>query len=322
MVFNNALEVFQHLLAIDEDKMLENLSTLIDENHAFYPDILSYIQAHGKNKEQTSFSALINDQAKTLVDDQSIHQLINSQIGNYTLTKKLGQGGMGTVYLGERHDGQIEQKVAIKFVYPSIAMLAGDDFLQKEAQCLATLDHHYIVKIHTVETTIDGLSYIVMEFIDGVPIDQYCKDHDLSLEKTITLFQKVCAAVQEAHNKFTIHADLKPSNIFVNKLGEPKLMDFGISRTLVDTAVSGIKSDIPEEDYMAAASRNFASPEQMNGQNLSTASDIYSAGKILQLLLKHCVQRLAYKKNGMHKPRHSALFWILKGEFKILIFLL
>jgi len=281
MKFKNALELFQHLLALDEEKMPQNLVTFIDENNAYYPEIISYIEAHQKNKDETVFKSLISEQAISLVDDDLIHSLIDKQVGYYKLIKKLGQGGMGAVYLGERNDGQLEQQVAIKFVYPSIIVLAGDDFLQKEAQHLANLEHTNIAKIHTVDTTDNGLPYMVMEYVEGIPIDQYCDDNKLDLKARLKLFKKVCDAVHIAHQNMVIHADIKPSNILVNKLGQPKLMDFGIARKVTERSKESEDCSDYQNQHIQAASSEFASPEQIKGEKLTTASDVYSLGKLM-----------------------------------------
>ena len=282
MQFQNSVTLFQHLLSLDEDNMRENLANLIDETHVFYAEIIGYIEAHIKNKSNTVFKSLINGQATTLVDDDVIHSLLDKQVGHYKLTKKLGQGGMGAVYLGERNDGQLEQKVAIKFVYPSIVALAGEDFLHKEAQHLANLDHVNIAKIFTIDTTEDALPYMVMEYVDGIPIDQYCDENKLDLNARLKLFQKVCRAVHEAHQNMIIHADIKPSNILVDHHGEPKLMDFGIARN-VNKVVEDNKAGAEfNTRYVKAVSIDFASPEQVEGRFLTTSCDIYAVGKTLE----------------------------------------
>lgn len=278
MNFDTPLAIFQHLLAIDEDNMAINLPTLIDEKHEFYLEVMSLISAHEENKKQTSFSGLINQQAEQLVEDNVIHKLINTQVGVYKLTKKLGQGGMGAVYLGERNDGQLEQKVAIKFVYPSIAALAGDDFLQKEAQHLANLDHVNIAKIFTVDKTEENLPYMVMEYVDGIPIDQYSNKNSLGVKERLKLLKKICSAVQIAHQNMIIHADIKPSNILVDNQGEPKLMDFGIAKNLNSTISTS-------DQCLKAASRDYASPEQLASSAITTLCDIYSIGQLLARLL-------------------------------------
>jgi|GEM_PF-1378572 len=286
MKFDTPLALFQHLLSIDENNMEANLPNFINEKHEFYADVTALITAHEENKKQTSFNELIGKQAENLVEDNIIHDLSGAQVGVYRLTKKLGQGGMGAVYLGERNDGQLEQKVAIKFVYPSIVAVAGEDFLQKEAQHLANLDHVNITKIFTVDKTEQGLPYMVMEYVDGIPIDQYCEENKLALKDRLKLFQKVCNAVQTAHQNMVIHADIKPSNILVDKQGEPKLMDFGIAKTISHAVNDNTENPRVNANYIKAVSRDFASPEQFSGRNLTTSCDIYSLGKLLGVISK------------------------------------
>lgn len=290
MKFDNSLALFQHLLSIDEDKMLENLPSLIQKGNTLYSEITSLIDAHYKNKENTEFKALIGEQAETLVDDENIHNLVGEQVGTYKLSQKLGHGGMGAVYLGERNDGQLQQKVAIKFVYPSIVAIAGSDFLKREAQHLANLDHPNIAKIFTIDMTQEGLPFIVMEYIDGLPIDQYCEQNNLGLKVRLKLCQKVCSAVHEAHQNMVIHADIKPSNILVDKQGEPKLMDFGIAQHVSHS--SGAEDSLSSSPTFLAASRGYASPEHINGGSLTTSSDVYSLGQVLSI----CVSKIERNK--------------------------
>ncbi|WP_256253932.1 serine/threonine-protein kinase [Alteromonas sp. V450] len=239
---------------------------------------MALIAAHEANKEQTTFNAIIGKQAELLVDDSVIHKLVGKQVGVYQLTKKLGQGGMGAVYLGERNDGQLEQRVAVKFVYPSIVALAGEDFLLNEAQHLANLDHVNIAKIYTVDKTEENLPYMVMEFVDGVPLDEYCLKEEVSHKARLGLLIKVCNAVGLAHQNMIIHADIKPSNILVNTHGEPKLMDFGIAQSL---------NEYDDSVKLKAASREFASPEQLDGKKLTVATDIYALGMISKKILNN-----------------------------------
>jgi serine/threonine-protein kinase len=279
--FDNSLLLFQHLLRLDENKMLENLPAFIQEDDKLYSETSSLIDAHYKNQKNTQFNALIGGQADSLVENNRIFSLEGTQVGLYKLTRKLGHGGMGAVYLGERNDGQLEHKVAIKFVYPSIATLAGENFLQKEAQHLANLDHTNIAKLHTIDATENGMPYMVMEYVDGLPIDSFCDQNNLDLKARLKLFQKVCNAVHEAHQNMVIHADIKPSNILVDKQGEPKLMDFGIAR--YQSHSSEPADDLPSSRSFLAASRGYASPEQINGESITTSSDVYSLGKVLRI---------------------------------------
>ncbi|WP_257721039.1 serine/threonine-protein kinase [Colwellia sp. MT41] len=272
---------------MDKTNIRNNLLQYIDENHEFYQEVIALINAHEKNLEQTKFSGLISEQASVLVDDEVIHQLLGTQLGYYQLTEKLGQGGMGVVYLGERNDGKLTQKVAIKFVYPSIAALAGDDFLKKEAQHLANLGHPNIAKIYTIDNTEDDVPYMVMEYIEGLAIDQYCHQNKLSLKARLALFQKVCDAVHFAHQNMIIHADIKPSNILVNELGEPKLMDFGIARTINQSIDIEDENKEVTQRYLQAVSHDFSSPEQLNGEILTSSTDVYSLARVLKKLYKN-----------------------------------
>tara|TARA_R110002167_G_scaffold178893_4_gene378677 strand:- start:3360 stop:6665 length:3306 start_codon:yes stop_codon:yes gene_type:complete len=283
--FDNSLLLFQHLLRLDEDNMLENLPAFIQVDDKLYRETSSLIDAHYKNQENTQFKALIGWQADSLVENNRIFNLEGTQVGLYKLTRKLGHGGMGAVYLGERNDGQLEHKVAIKFVYPSIAALAGVNFLQKEAQHLANLDHTNIAKLHTIDATENGMPYMVMEYVDGLPIDSFCDQNNLDLKARLKLFKKVCNAVHEAHQNMVIHADIKPSNILVDKQGEPKLMDFGIARYQSHTSEPA--DDLPSAQSFLAASRGYASPEQINGESITTSSDVYSLGKVLRICVSH-----------------------------------
>lgn len=279
MNFDTPLAIFQHLLSLDEQCMEANLIGIIDKNHPFYPEVEALISAHKDNIKQTQFNRLIHHQASHLVEDSTIHELLGKQVGAYQLIEKLGEGGMGAVYLGERNDGQLTQKVAIKFVYPSISAIAGENFLSREAQHLANLEHINIAKLFTVEKTTENLPYMVMEFIDGLPLDQYCKQNNLSIKARLVLFKKVCNAVHYAHQNMVLHADIKPSNILVDKLGEPKLMDFGIARTLNNLSPSN------NLQPLNAVSQQYSSPEQLKGEPLTTASDIYSLGVLLKTIL-------------------------------------
>jgi len=278
MQFDSPLSLFQHLLAMNEDDMEASLATFISKKHQFYSEVVALILAHLANKERTLFSHLISQQAERLVEDNAIQNLENTQIGVYKLTKKLGYGGMGAVYLGQRNDKQLKQQVAIKFIFPSIAAITQGNLLFKEAQYLANVVHNNIARVYTVDVTKEAIPYMVMEYIDGIPIDVFCNNGSLTLIERLKLFKKVCSAIYEAHKNLVIHADLKPSNILVDKCGEPKVLDFGIAQTYGN-------ADNNQSTH-SAASIHYASPEQLEGKNLSVSSDIYSAGKVLQRLIE------------------------------------
>ena len=199
-----------------------------------------------------------------------------ARCGPYVLVRLLGRGGMGAVFLAQRTDGEVEQRVAIKFV-PDSAMSAvfRDRFLQ-ERQILASLQHPGIAGLLDAGRTASGHPYLVMEYVDGTPIDVYAEG--LAPREILELFLGVCGAVSYAHRNLVVHRDLKPSNILVDANGQPKLLDFGIARMLSDVAD-------PSVTRFQLLTPEYASPEQARGSAHSTATDIYSLGAVLYRLL-------------------------------------
>ena len=186
---------------------------------------------------------------------------------------------MGVVYLAERADDAYRQRVAIKLV-----RIAADGIVerfQRERQILANLEHPNIARLLDGGTTAAGLPYLVMEYVDGEPIDTYCERHELDVEQRLKLFLSVCAAVRFAHQNLVVHRDLKPSNILVTADGQPKLLDFGIARL--------VENEGAQDDATQTIGRmmtpQYASPEQLRGGQVTTASDVYSLGVLLYQLL-------------------------------------
>ena len=219
------------------------------------------------------------------------------RIGPYRLLGVLGRGGLSTVYLAERADEQFRMQVALKLLRRGMESRDLLRRLRQERQILASLDHPNIARLYDGGSTQEGLPYFVMERIDGEPIDTYCDRLELSVERRLALFQQVCAAVHYAHQNLVVHRDLKPSNILVTTEGVPKLLDFGIAKLLRPTprdaesrdATSRDQADgevlaitAPQERLLTPA---YASPEQLRGQTLTTATDIYSLGVLLYRLL-------------------------------------
>ena len=218
-------------------------------------------------------------------------QSISSRIGPYRILHEIGRGGMGMVYLAERDDGKIQRRVAIKLLKRG---MDTDDLLRRfqlERQVLSALDHPGIARLYDAGETADGLPYFVMEYVEGMPVDRYCDSHRLRIEERLTLFQKVCEAVHHAHQNLVVHRDLKPSNIIISAQGQPKLLDFGIAKLLnPGLAVHG---DVPTAPDRRVMTPEYASPEQILGHPISTASDIYSLGVLLyQLVSGHRPYRL------------------------------
>lgn len=201
---------------------------------------------------------------------------------DYTIVRPLGEGGMGVVYLAERIDGEFRQSVALKLL--SAGALASHALLSRflfERQLLARLNHPNIAHLVDAGALGDGRPFLAMEYVDGVRIDDYCRTRALTVEQRLRLFIKVCAALQYAHEQLVIHRDIKPGNILVTAEGEPKLLDFGIARQLASSAEE-LTSTVGGHRIMTLA---YASPEQVEGRPLSTATDVYSLGVVLYELL-------------------------------------
>ena len=196
--------------------------------------------------------------------------------GPYRLKALLGRGGMGTVYSAERIDGEISQRVAVKLLRPGADELGLRQRFLAERQILASLSHPNIAKLMDAGHREDGQPYLVMEYVEGQPIDVYAAG--LSTRQKIALFRKVCAAVSHLHQNLVVHRDLKPPNILVSGQGEPKLLDFGIAKMLDSTADSTVTA-------MRILTPDYASPEQISGGVIGTATDIYALGAVLYKLL-------------------------------------
>lgn len=202
-------------------------------------------------------------------------------LGAWTLERKIGEGGMGTVYAARRSDGHFEQAAAIK-VLRGVPSALALEYLARERQILATLNHPNIARLLDGGTTPHGQPFLVMEYLDGEPIDRYCRQQRPAAPALLRLLITICEAVAHAHGRLVVHCDLKPSNILVLADGRPCLLDFGIARILGE-ADRGQPSSISQR--ARAFTPGFASPEQEAGGAVSTASDIYSLGRLLEHLL-------------------------------------
>ncbi|RMG53269.1 MAG: hypothetical protein D6723_07390 [Acidobacteria bacterium] len=216
--------------------------------------------------------------------------LVGRRIGPYRLTRRIGQGGMGEVYLAVRADEQYHKQVAVKLIRRGLDNAAIIRRFRQERQILARLDHPHIAKLLDGGTTEEGLPYFVMEYIEGVSITDYCDRHMLSTVERLKLVRQVCAAVGYAHRNLVVHRDLKPSNILVTAEGVPKLVDFGIAKILHPESASQTIETTTEVRPMTP---EYASPEQVRGEPITTASDVYSLGVVLyELLTGHRPYRL------------------------------
>lgn len=208
-------------------------------------------------------------------------ELPRAAVGPYTLVRELGHGGMGTVYEATR-SGDFAKKVALKIVRRGM----DTDFIlerfRTERQILAALEHPNIAQLLDGGTTDDGLPYFVMSFVDGEPIDRYCERLALDTPARLALFRQVCDAVDYAHRSLVVHRDLKPANILVDRQGVPRLLDFGIAKLL---AREGAEHQATTAAELRLLTPEYASPEQVKGERVTTASDVYSLGVLLHELL-------------------------------------
>ena len=209
--------------------------------------------------------------------------LAGQRIGPYQIVEEVGQGGMGRVYRAARADDQFQKQVAIKLAHGGL----GDAFrmhrFKAERQILADLDHPNIARLLDGGALEDGQPYVVMEFIQGQPIDEFCDAGKLSVSERLRLFRTVCSAVAYAHQRLVIHRDIKPANILVTAAGEPKLLDFGIAKILdADSAAGNSSATVT---VLRPMTPEYASPEQVRGEPMTTASDVYSLGVVLYGLL-------------------------------------
>ncbi|HMB90944.1 MAG TPA: serine/threonine-protein kinase, partial [Rhodothermales bacterium] len=218
--------------------------------------------------------------AITVLDDTS-HE--GRRIGPYQIEREIGHGGMGRVFLAHRADGEFEQQVALKLIKRGMDSEAVLHRFRSERQILARLQHPHIARLLDGGLTDEGQPYFAMEYVEGQPIDVFCDAHHLTIDERLALFQDVCRAVLYAHAQLVVHRDLKPSNILVmeDASGRPqvKLLDFGIAKMLAEDEEGLTQTGV------AVMTPEYASPEQVRGEAVSTATDIYSLGVVLYELL-------------------------------------
>ncbi len=208
---------------------------------------------------------------------------VGRRVGPYQVVEQIGMGGMGEVYRAFRADDQYKKVVALKFVRAGQYSNEVLTRFKNERQILAGLDHPNLAKLLDGGTSEEGMPYFVMELIDGQPITRYCNQHDLSIRERLKLFMQVCSGVHYAHQHLIIHRDIKPGNILVTADGIPKLLDFGIAK-IVDSGQSAGRSDATLTSFRILTPR-YASPEQIKGEAMTIATDVYSLGVVLFELL-------------------------------------
>jgi eukaryotic-like serine/threonine-protein kinase len=243
-------------------------------------EIEKLLAATEKASDFMEVSAL--DSASQAFDLETTESLIGKRFGNYRLLKLIGRGGMGKVFLASRNDDEFRKIVAVKLVNP---FWSDDEMAQRfrrERQILAKLEHPNIARLVDGGTTQDKVSFLVMEYVEGLPITEYCKDKCKTTNQRLKIFLKVCEAVKFAHQNLIIHRDLKPNNILVTADGTVKLLDFGVAK-LLQPDLLDVSGNLTLGTNILTP--NYASPEQLKGETITTASDVYSLGVLLYELL-------------------------------------
>jgi len=233
-------------------------------------------------EQGTFMAALLLESASSLAATHE-EDLTGRRVGAYRVTGLIGEGGMGAVYRAVRDDDQYHKEVAIKLVKPGLDTAFVLRRFRYERQILAKLEHPYVARLLEGGTTADGRPYFVMEHVAGQPITDYCVQEQLPLPERLKLFRAICEAVQYAHQNLIIHRDLKPSNILVTADGVPKLLDFGIAKLLDPEFIP--EAATQTVTALRAMTPDYASPEQVRGEQVTTATDIYSLGVVLYELL-------------------------------------
>lgn len=266
-IFNQAVE-----LPLTERKAC--VLRFSDGNSQIQEEVLALLQSHGLATDYL-------DNPPISLEPENTH-LEGQHVGNYLISRRLGRGGMGAVYLATRSDGSYQQKVALK-VLPEYREPSLVQRFHQERQILAQLEHPNIARLIDGGNLPDGHPYYVMEYVEGIRLDDYCSNNKLSIAKTLALFVQICEAVHFAHQNLIIHRDLKPGNILVTDKGEVKLLDFGVAK-LLNTDNPDHLSDLTLA-YQSLVTPSYASPEQVLQKAIGTASDVYTLGVLLYRLL-------------------------------------
>jgi len=273
-------EMFHAALVLDGQERSAFLVAQSGGDDALRAKVAALLASHDQ-AEGFIQGSVFGDAAQLLVEDEA-EAMIGQRIGLYKVDREIGRGGMGSVYLATRDDDQFEQQVAIKVVRRGMDTDLVLARFRNERQILAGFAHPNIARLFDGGSTETGLPYFIMEYIEGQPIDEYCDRQRLKTAARLELFRTVCAAVQYAHQHLVIHRDIKPSNILVTTAGVPKLLDFGIAKLLHSEATQGTATTAIAQRLMTP---EYASPEQVQGEQVTTVSDVYSLGVLLYELL-------------------------------------
>ena len=269
--------LFEEALKLESSERENFLKKKCGDDKELFDEIISLLN------EDSNIHAILRED---LTGSINLPEEINYEgkiVGAYRILKKIAEGGMGSVFLAERADGQFEQKVALKLIKQGLNSAEIVRRFQSERQILARLQHPNIARLLDGGLTDEGLPYFTMEYVEGEPIDKYCDTHKLTIDERLKLFIKVCSAIHYAHQNLVIHRDLKPGNILITEDGSVKLLDFGIAK--VFTEDENAELTMITRTGLFLMTPEYAAPEQIKGEAITTATDVYSLGLILYQLL-------------------------------------
>lgn len=268
-------EAFHYATGLSRAEQVAYVARLKITQGALGQQLEALLSADAEDPEE--IFAPVADAIRAFNED-SDNYWIKRHVGAFIIDKRIASGGMGAVFLAHRADREFDQKVAVKIM--GVQLLATDAIarFRMERQLLADLNHPYIARLYDGGTTDNDLPYLAMEYVDGIPVDEYCQRHGLDIEERLTLFVRICEAVSYLHSNLIVHRDIKPSNILVDEQGNPRLLDFGIAKILQSDSNMTVEGAL-------ALSPDYASPEQITGAPISTAADVYSLGVLLYVLL-------------------------------------
>ena len=280
-------QILDTALALSPDERTEYVEQICKDDAELKASVTELLQSIDNSEGFLDESAdlqndLIDNFSQYADDVPGKSSMVGKRIGPYKLVELIDHGGMGSVFAAERVDGNFKQRVALKIIRQGMDTPSNIARFKREQNILANLNHPHIAQLYDGGIIKDGLPYLVMEYVDGTPIDQYCRENELSITERLELFKKVCKAIQHAHHNLVIHRDLKPENILVKKNGTVKILDFGISKLLKPNNEESIYQTRPGGRILTLG---YAAPEQLSEGSITTGTDIYTLGILLYKLL-------------------------------------
>jgi len=293
-IWREALEWFDRLLALGAEDRERELADLSASRPDLHPHVVTLLRADRSAEERGFLSGPPGESLVTDTGSLGFSLKPGAGFGAYELVRELGCGGMGDVWLARRSDGRFEGEVALKVLHAHVAQSSARERFVREGRILGQLSHPNIARLLDAGSTPFGVLYLVLEYVAGEPLDRWCEDRSLDIPARLALFLQVCQAVSHAHAHLVVHRDLKPANILVTPAGQIKLLDFGIAK-LVEPEKGAEETELTRVSGRAMTP-DFAAPEQILGQPVTTATDVHALGVVLYLLLSG---RKPWRRHGL-----------------------